>query len=80
VNHRDLVFGQLLAVAHAGVEALRDEVGHLVVQDDLDPDVRVIGQNGRELRTPLPCGPGEAALACDCERCDRVGQVFTPHW
>ena len=47
--HRDHVLGHLLAAAHAGVEALGDDVGQAVVDDDLDLDVGIVGQELGEL-------------------------------
>ena len=42
--HRDHVLGDLLAAAHARVEALGDDVSQAVVDNDLDLDVRIAAQ------------------------------------
>ena len=48
--HGDHVLGDLLAEAHARVITLGDDVGEAIVDDDLDLDVRVLGQELGELR------------------------------
>ena len=48
--HRDHVLGHLFAAAHARVVAFRDNVAQAVVDDDLDLDVWIRGQQLRELR------------------------------
>jgi hypothetical protein len=40
----------LFAAAHAGIEALRDDVGQAIVDDDLDFDLRIALQEFRQLR------------------------------
>ncbi len=49
-THGDHVLRNLLAAAHAGVIALRDNVGQSVVDDDLDLDIGVLAQQLRKLR------------------------------
>ena len=46
--HGDHVLRHLLAAANAGVEALVDDVGQAVVDDDLDLDVGILAQERHE--------------------------------
>jgi hypothetical protein len=48
--HRDHVLRHLLAKAHAGIVALRNDVDQLIVCVDLYLDVRIFGQQFRQLR------------------------------
>ncbi len=48
--HGDHVLRHLLAVPHAGIETLRDDIGQAVVADDLDLDVRIRAQKLCKLR------------------------------
>jgi 5'-deoxynucleotidase YfbR-like HD superfamily hydrolase len=48
--HRNHVFGDLLAQAHARVEALGHDIGEAIVDDDLDVKIRIGRQQLREHR------------------------------
>jgi hypothetical protein len=48
--HRDHVLRDLVAKAHPGIVAAGDDVDHPVFDDDFDLDVRVVRQEGFQLR------------------------------
>ncbi len=69
--HSDHVLCHLLAISHAGIETLGDDIGQAVVADDLDLDVRIRTQKRCKLRQEN--GVGRIFGSRDA---DRAGRLF----